>query len=507
MSVFIRKEDVDVFKEHEKEILTEVEIERLKTLEPTKDKIEGSRKVIFDFIRRKKRKLYGGQAQNILIKAKNPKDAIYHELEYRDIEFYTSSPFLDMIELADELYAKGFKKVDVKEAQHFGTAKLFVDMLETVDASYVPNNIINRIPYEEIDGLWIASPSWIFVNTLRVVTDLLTGVYRLSKDIERGYLMQKYYPMKLLNREPKQEKPAVESEELRNGILEWCTGKESVIQIGELGCEYYKTLKIPNASSVGRLDIISTNFAADSYDIYRHLEKIVGDKKDKLVSLEYYPFYEYTGHRFSIWYMNKPVVQVFSYNKKCTPYRDIKYGKNSFLRMGTFSLVLMYNYIMFHMARVNKEEESDELQWRWQIQTCIDARNKYLKEKKKTIYDSTPYQELKVTCIGKTLDAPRAMRLRSHAAFKNREHKFKYNPEEEIANAKKRQSRDDGGKTLKERQMDLCKQKFFNISGNPVRKDRNLHVNLSKPRPVDYNPTEEELASEADTVGDDVKEE
>jgi hypothetical protein len=495
MSVFIRKEDADVFKEHEKEILAEVEIKRLATLEPTKDKIEGSRKVIFDFIRRKKRKLYGGQAQNILIKAKNPKDAIYHELEYKDIEFYSPDILRDAIELADELYAKGFKKIDAKEAQHFGTVKLFVDMLETVDLSFVNRNVYNRIPYEEIDGLWIASPSWMFVNTLRVVTDMLTGIYRLEKDLTRGYLMQKYYPMKLLNREPKHEKPAAESEFLRNAILEWCTGKESVIQIGELGCEYYKTLKIPSANAAGRLDIISTNFAADSYDIYHYLEKIVGDKKDKLVSLEYYPFYEYTGHRFTIWYMNKPVVQVFSYNKRCTPYRDIKYGKNSFLRMGTFSLILMYNYVMFHISRVNKEE-SEELNWRWQIQTCIDARNKYLKDNKKTIYDKTAFGELRVQCTGKALDAPRAMRLRSQAAHKNREQKFKYNPEDEIANAKKRATRDSGGKSLKERQDDLCRQKFFNASGNPIKKEKNFKVHLDQPRPQDYNPTEEQLANE-----------
>jgi hypothetical protein len=501
MSAFIRKEDLDTYRAHADEIAIEVEKVRLATLEPTKDAIEGARAVIYDFIRRKKRKLYGGQAQNLLLKAKNPKDAIYKDLEYKDIEFYSPDPIRDDMELCDELHAKGFKNVKSSEAQHEETYKIFVDFLETCDICYCPRNIYNRIPYEEIDGLWLVSPSWMMVNTLRVITDMLSSGYRLEKDLSRGYLMQKHYPMKPVKHEPKHEKPAKETEQLRAGVLDWCNGKESIIQVGELGCEYYKKLKIPNVSELRRIDVISTNFAADCYDMYHYLAKLKDVSKDKLVSLEYYPFLDYTGHRFTIWYDNKPVVQIFSYNKRCTPYRDIKYGK-SFLRIGTFSLVLMYNYLLFHMARVNREEQ-EELQWRWQIQTVIDARNKYLTEKKKTAHDETPYQEFKVQCVGHSIDPPRAMRLRAQQAFLKHEQKFKYDPEAEIKNAKKRSGRDVPGKTLKDRHEDLARHQFYNTSGNPVNKERNLKVRLDKQRPKDHVITEDEAIAEDTSVGDE----
>jgi hypothetical protein len=518
MSRYIREEDLKVYKENQKKIDEEAERKRLEVFEPTKTERDGYRNVIFDFLKKTKRKLYGGEGQNQLIKAKDPKDAIYGELVYRDIEFYSPDPIRDCIALCDELYSKGYKHVQSREADHPETFKIFVNFEETCDISYVPRNIYNRIPYEEVNGMWITSPSFMFINVLRVMTDMLSSVYRVEKDMERGYLMQKHYPMHQIRHAPSIESPDKTTVKYRENILQWCTGRESTVQIGEFGCFYYENRKLASASEVHRLDFISTNFAQDCWDLYHYLVEQVSDKV-KLTTQEYYPFMEYTGHRFSIWYDGKQLVQVFSYNKRCTPYRDLKYGNDSFLRMGTFSLVLMYNYLLFHMARVNKDKD-DERYWHWQIQTIIEARNNYLREKKKNIYDNTPYQEFKVQCVGKTVDPIRAYRLRKLEMIVARSRGaakasiiYRYNPEEEHEFARRRAERasrdgETSYKTLKERQEDLARRQFFNTSGNPVMKERNLKVRLDQPRPSDV-PTlsdaededwEEESGSESDSA-------
>ena len=76
-----------------------------KFLEPNEDEYTMVRKIILKFIKEKKRLIYGGYAQNELIKSKNIKDDFYGDTR-ADIEFYTPDPIKDLIELCDLINEK-----------------------------------------------------------------------------------------------------------------------------------------------------------------------------------------------------------------------------------------------------------------------------------------------------------------------------------------------------------------------------------------------------------------
>ena len=112
--------------------------------EPT---IEENRKVyaiIKEYIKKNNLIIYGGYAQNSLIKKMNEKDAFYREIDLADIEFYSFDPLQDLINLCDILYSKKFKFVEGKEGAHNETYKIFVNFHNYLDISYLPKNIFNN---------------------------------------------------------------------------------------------------------------------------------------------------------------------------------------------------------------------------------------------------------------------------------------------------------------------------------------------------------------------------
>lgn len=521
MDVFIRKVDLEVFEANKHSIEEHVEERRLQVFEPTKTEIEGVRAVLLNYARDQSRKIYGGHGHNLLLKSKDPKDAIYSDLEYKDIEWYSSDPVKDMLDCCDLLHAKGYAHVQGKEAVHPETFKIFVNFKDYCDITYAPRNVYNRIPYEEVDGLKIVSPSFSFIDSLRTISDMLSSGYRLEKVMKRGYLLQKHFAMKSISAPPLVV-PDAETVQLRSAVLNWLVDRNSTVLIGQTACDYYRTLKFPSGittasartasphTDLQRIDLISIKFASDAYDLYHHLKKLVKDD-GKLMTIEYYPFFQFTGHRFSIWYNAAPIVQIFTYNKRCTAYRDITVDDKRFIRIGTFSLVLMYNYIMFHLARINREK-ADELHWRYNIQTIVSARNKYLTANKKNIYDRTPYQEFRVECIGKTVDPPREAHIRRKELHKQHRQLLQYDPEAELENERKRAERHhrdnpdqtSGFKTLAERKAEMLRYQFFNTSGNPVNKKKNLKVHLSQDTPPHSDDVSVmEAVYEDDSLGDD----
>ena len=104
-----RQDDIDIIKKNMDIIKDDAMKKKLDILEPTLNEFKEVLSVILDFIKRKKRIIYGGYAQNNLIKIKNEFDVFYKKIDLPDIEFYTYQPLEDTIELCDLLHSKKFK--------------------------------------------------------------------------------------------------------------------------------------------------------------------------------------------------------------------------------------------------------------------------------------------------------------------------------------------------------------------------------------------------------------
>ena len=138
--MYRQKEIEEIMKNIDKLEDTAKEIQ-LNTYEPTIMERRNVYSEIIKYIKAKNRIVYGGYAQNELIRVKNKEDVFYREIDVADIEFYSPNPISDMIDLCDILHNKKFKHIDGKEGVHNETYKIFVNFENYCDISYIPKNI------------------------------------------------------------------------------------------------------------------------------------------------------------------------------------------------------------------------------------------------------------------------------------------------------------------------------------------------------------------------------
>jgi hypothetical protein len=136
-----REEDIEVIKSNIDNIAENAMHIYKSNNEPTLEESKAVYKIILEFIKNKKRIIYGGYAQNKLIIEKNKDDGFYKDIDTPDIEFYTYAPLSDLIELCDLLYVNKFKHIQGTEGLHDGTYKIFVNFENYCDISYMPKNI------------------------------------------------------------------------------------------------------------------------------------------------------------------------------------------------------------------------------------------------------------------------------------------------------------------------------------------------------------------------------
>ena len=81
---------------------------------PNKADMKKALEVVLNHVRSLKRKIYGGFAIDVAIAAKSPKDRIYDEFTFPDIDFYSPQPLEDVKALCASLIEVGYKEVSAK---------------------------------------------------------------------------------------------------------------------------------------------------------------------------------------------------------------------------------------------------------------------------------------------------------------------------------------------------------------------------------------------------------
>ncbi len=196
--------DVRLLSDNWERIMKEVEEQKYLMIEPSKEEMLNVHKIICDFVKENKRKIYGGFGLNLLIKEKNQNDVIYKPDQISDIDFYSPNPIVDLMKLCNILHAGGFK--------HQETYNITVNYLTYCDISYVPKNIYNKMPFKEIEGYTVIHPHFMWIDYLRMFTDPLISYWRMNdnlKSFKRFCLLQKYFKF------PRNDLP-IEIEESKN---------------------------------------------------------------------------------------------------------------------------------------------------------------------------------------------------------------------------------------------------------------------------------------------------
>ncbi len=403
----------------------------LNNYEPTIHEIKNVYADIMNFIKEKKRIIYGGFAQNSLIKHKNKDDAFYKETDIADVEFYTPDPIGDTIDLVDMLHKKNYKYVEGKEGVHPETYKIFVNFINYCDISYMPENIYKNCPTIDIGGIRFTHPHFMLIDAYRVYSDPMTSYFRLTKTFTRFNKLMHHYPLNedmLYNKSTPSSKANDNHRLVLHFIRHKIIHNSKLIVVGHYA--FNQLMKMARAPDTYLIDctyyqIISVNYSDD----IQKIQNIMKKQYPNVVVKKYHPFFQFLD-RSTEFFINvngtlQLVLRVYDANERCIVYRKSEQKKTLF---GTYQLIFMYNLIQYNISKI-RHNEHNKLTYGSMLIRMMKARDKYLEQHNKTVLDKTIFQEFTMSCIGEPKDLLRESFL---LAKKKREQgkmaKFLYKP-------------------------------------------------------------------------------
>jgi hypothetical protein len=152
--------------------------------------------VVEEFLRKKHRLCYGGQAINAHLPAKykfyDPKTSV------PDYDFFTPHQAQDIHALVKDLRKAGFHEISAREGMHEGTVKIYVDYVPVADMTEIDPRLYRILSQREyrVDGI-----SYLDSNSLRMLMYLELSrprgeVRRWPKVYERLALFNAFVPAK-----------------------------------------------------------------------------------------------------------------------------------------------------------------------------------------------------------------------------------------------------------------------------------------------------------------------
>jgi hypothetical protein len=151
--------------------------------------------VVEKFLKNNRVLCYGGTAINNLLPVE---DRFYDpDRDIPDYDFFSESPQLHAVKLADQLTDEGYSSVEVKPGVHVGTYKVFADYNGVADISYMDETIFRKMWNEgyEKGGIHYVSPNFLRMSVYLELSRPKGFVERWKKVYKRLQLLNKHYPM------------------------------------------------------------------------------------------------------------------------------------------------------------------------------------------------------------------------------------------------------------------------------------------------------------------------
>ena len=469
-------------------IIEEAKKRASEVLEPTIYENREVMAVIKDYIRQKKRKVYGGTALNEMLKSSNPVDAIYNENSFSDIEFYSPTPVPDLVELTNLLYQKGYKYVVGKEAQHDETYSIFVNFKLYCDISYVPTIVYHGIKTVIIDGIHYADPHFMLIDYLRMINDPMNAAeQRWEKAFKRMYKLLKNYPLEYFDKQIRIDRPPEEIQKyilkIKNEFMLIDKVQESSLICGFEAYNFYIKYAADDRSveklarttfgkdklkdflvNVPFFDLLSVNYVDTVERLYAFVQDMVPSPKDVTLD-EYFPLFQFTNHMARISYKGIPLANVFEADGFCIP--NVKTTKG--YMYVSYQYLLMFMLISKFRSHLDKNKEM-YFNYSIAISNLVSARNIYLSKKNLGVLNNSAFGEFRISCVGSTVSYTRMSQLRGLEKLRQgKSARFSYMPENFFKQSKESQER-----------FDPTKHSFRNTSGNKIANPKNLMFKIDK---------------------------
>lgn len=498
MSTLLNQSDITLLENNWDSIIDKARAEANILIEPTLDERKEIQAVILNFVKTKKRKMYGGYALNLLVSSVDKKDAFYKADEVPDIDIYSPDPIVDLMELCNILHEKKFKHIRGTEGLHTETYKLFVNQKDYCDFSYVPKNVYNNMPFKNINGFMLIHPHFMAIDYLRMFTDPLLSWWRNAdlKSFKRFFILQKHFPLPQSNSKLSINGSTPEIDAGLNTVFNFLVDRTSTLTIGFYAYNYFlnksgilddKKYKIFKLLQVPYFEIISSNYKSDCLELLEKLKNNIAIGK-LIKHTEFYPWFQYTGFSTEIYIKKDLIARIYDHNNRCTPYQDVvaydfiksKELTSSKIRLGTFDVVLLFALTMIMVSKSKQYNDFKDLYFTT-VSHLIEMRNYYLKTNKKTFIDDSIFKEFTIKCCGSTIPPDRIKRLKNASKKKDgkRYFQFSYEPE----NNKKEAS---------------SVHIFLNSSGNEINNPKNLKLVNDLKVVLDNEEEEEEQEPEVE---------
>lgn len=151
------------------------------------------------FLREKKLVCYGGTAINSILPEKY---RFYNnDIEVPDYDFYSPNALEDSKELADIFFKMGYNEVESKSGSHPGTFKVFVNFIPVADITHMEMALFSVLAAKSYikHGIRYAPTNFLRMAMYLELSRPEGDVSRWEKVLKRLTLLNKVYPMKLIN--------------------------------------------------------------------------------------------------------------------------------------------------------------------------------------------------------------------------------------------------------------------------------------------------------------------
>lgn len=189
--------------------------------------------VVEEFLRRKHRLCYGGQAINAHLPSKYKFYSPQYDIP--DYDVFTPDQDEDIRLISKDFRRAGFTEISAREGMHEGTIKLYVNFVPVLDLTQIDARLYNILSQRElkVDGI-----SYLDANTLRMLMYLELSrprgeVDRWGKVYERLLLLNHFAPVQPCKIGLKKNKEGLTEQEV-NAIMDFVVREKRVFAGADL---------------------------------------------------------------------------------------------------------------------------------------------------------------------------------------------------------------------------------------------------------------------------------
>lgn len=151
--------------------------------------------IVHNFLIKNKVMCYGGTAINNLL----PKEYRFYDpvRDVPDYDFFSLTPQLHAMELADKIAEAGYKFVEVKPGMHLGTFKVYADYTGVADITHLEPEVFERLWKDSVEksGIRYVPPNFLRMSVYLELSRPRGDVSRWKKVYSRILLLNKHYPI------------------------------------------------------------------------------------------------------------------------------------------------------------------------------------------------------------------------------------------------------------------------------------------------------------------------